>query len=193
MATINIKTEDVEGVLSLTEQVAIDTLLEKNGKLRTPCIVNIDLPNNQIIVGNRVYAMDAYQDSLPSLQLVLASNTDSPMPDSTPSEGLPRRLLPRIMSELPNYHKDFQFEHQPDCSISPAVDLDGPLFQRLGTPYPYGMLPPPALNGMAPQCSTHPWVHTQITVDKEIKRVKLFSSMDCHSSIGDCARNDEGP
>jgi hypothetical protein len=46
MATINIKTEYVEGVLSLTEQVAVDTLLEKNGKLCTLCIVKIDPPNN---------------------------------------------------------------------------------------------------------------------------------------------------
>jgi hypothetical protein len=184
MATINIKTEDVKGVLSLTEQVAVDTLLEKNGKLRTLCIVKINPPNNRIIVGNRVYAMDTYWDSLLSLQSVLASNTNSPMPDSTPLEGLLRHLPPRIMSELPDYHKDFQFEHQPDCSMSPAVNLDGPLFQRLGTPYPYGMPPLPASNGMAPQCSTHPWVHTQITIDKEVKRVELFSSMDPYSAEG---------
>jgi hypothetical protein len=184
MATINIKTEDVKGVLTLTEQVAVNTLLEKNGKLRTPCIVKIDPPNNWITVGSCVYAMDAYWDSLPSLQLVLASNTDSPMPDLTLSEGLPHRPLPRIMSELPNYHKDFQFEHQIDCLPSPAVNLDGPLFQCLGTPYPYGMPLPPASNGMAPQCSTHPWVHTQITIDEEVKRVKLFSSMDPYTTEG---------
>jgi hypothetical protein len=50
--------------------------------------------------------------------------------------------------------------------------------------YPYGMLPPPASNRMAPQCSTHPWVHTQITIDKEVKRVKLFSLMDPYSAEG---------
>jgi hypothetical protein len=184
MATINVKSEDVEGVLSLTKQVAVNMLLEKNGKLCTLCIVKIDPSNNWITVGNRVYAMDTYWDSMPSLQLVSTSDPDSPMLCLTLLDGLPRHPPLRIMLELPDYHEDFHFEHQINRLPSPAVNFARPLFQHAGTPYPDGMLPLPASYGTAPQCSTHPWVHTQITIDKEIKRVKLFGLMDPYTTQG---------
>lgn len=191
-----IKTEEVAYTLTPIEHKAANTLLELASKSREGCLVFIDPTSNQTIIDyKRVYTMDTYRGSTPSLQLVSSTNIDSPVAHSTPSISPSLCTLPKGLEELQDFNKAYGMVNPVTCVLAEAVNyahrccpeptgvnLDRPLFWWQDTLLPNNLAPPPPAQHLHAG-ENNPWksnnlLWQDLTMEEEIKQVKDFGGQD---------------